>query len=50
MGLAAHDHTAMMGTLGRTLMRQTLGEDDGGYSSKGRFDFPFRAADARCSS
>jgi hypothetical protein len=29
-------------------MKQALGEDDGGYSSKNRFDRPFHAADSRC--
>jgi hypothetical protein len=34
-------------TYGR-VMKQALGEDDGGYSSKNRFDRPFHAADSRC--
>jgi hypothetical protein len=29
-------------------MKQALGEDDGGYSSKNRFDRPFHAANSRC--
>jgi hypothetical protein len=34
-------------TYGRVI-KQALGEDDGGYSSKKRFDRPFHAADSRC--
>jgi len=38
---------SMDATYGR-VMKQALGEDDGGYSSKNRFDRPFHAADTRC--
>jgi len=37
----------MEATYGR-VMKQALGEDDGGYSSNNRFDRPFHAADSRC--
>jgi hypothetical protein len=42
----APNQTAMIATYGR-VMKQSLGEDDGGYGSKNRFDRPFHAADAR---